>query len=687
MMTKFLVIISLLFCLTTWGQDTLVLDEKFDKNELNWYEKDTKTIQTEIRDGHYYIKSKTGKSFWISKQLEHLNPNLEDFTIEVKLRQVAGSLGMGLGLFVALNEDNSAYKKFLINGSGQYKVDHFYDKKSHILANYKEHKTIAKGFEYNVLRVTKRANTVAYYINGNMIGRSAQNNFYGNRIAFFLGGKMAIEIDYIKVNKHPSALDIVENAEQVGERVKLGPAINSNYSELSPIISADGQTMYVCRSGHPDNIAGNDIWVTTLNEDKEWSKLKNIGYPLNNEGHNFVVSVAPDNNSLILANRYRADGTAGSNGLSISYRTAQGWSIPEALEIDNFYNNDKFVAYFLCADNKTLILSVQRKDSYGHKDLYVSFRKENGIWSVPLNMGKQINSFENEVNPFVAADGKTLYFASQGHPGYGHHDLFVAKRLDETWTNWTKPQNLGPKINTPYNDFSFYLDAEGEYAYLGSKGDIWRIENPEKPEPIVLIKGRVFNAKTKEPMSALIEYQDLLAKNKLGNATSDPVSGAYQIVLPAGKKYGYQAAKNGFYAVSNFVDLVHLEKYGEKNIDIYLTPIEKGEVVRLNNIFFEFNKAIFKQESYAELERLYYLMEQQQELKIEISGHTDDKGGADYNLELSQKRANAVMQYLLDKGINADRLQAVGYGEQKPLLKNSSDSNRSINRRVEFKVL
>lgn len=681
-----MVLMQLLGGLCVWGQPSTILLDSFNNNDLNWYEEDTENRKISIREGQYCLKNKTGKSFWVNKELLNLDPNQEDFEVEVRLRQIAGSKGIGYGLLVALSKEKDQYKKFLINGGGQYKVDHYYAHKSHLFANYKACTVLQKGFEYNTLKVVKTANIVAYYINGHLIGRTGQNDYYGNQVAFFLGGKMTIEIDYIKVTKDASALDLVDNAHQIGERKKLSQEINSKYSELSPILSADGQTMYLCRNGHPSNIGGNDIWYATLDANGAWTSLKQMAAPLNNEGHNFVVSVAPDNNSLILANGYRKDGSPGSNGLSIAYRTAQGWTTPEPLVIENFYNKNKFVSYFLCADNKTLVMAVQRDDSYGSKDLYVSFKKGKHLWSTPLNMGNVVNTFENEVNPFIAADGKTLYFASQGHLGYGHHDIFVAKRLDDTWTNWSKPQNLGPKINTKQNDLSFYLDAKGMHAYLGLAGDIWMVENPEKPAPIVLIKGRVFNAKTKEPMSATIEYQDLVGNKKLGLAVSNVTTGAYQIVLPIGKKYGYQAKKEGFYAISNFIDLTEQQNYEEKTIDLYLVPIEKGETVRLNNLFFEFNKAVLQPESYQELDRLYELLKEQPSLKIEIAGHTDDKGAQMYNLELSQQRANAVKKYLLGKGVEAAQVTAVGYGEQKPLVSNSSEDNRAINRRVEFKV-
>lgn len=693
-MIQLIAIICLLYSsLNTYAQDSLLIDENFDENSLEWYVVDNNNLKIEVRDGHYYIKNKNNNSQRLHRVLGNLNADKEDFTIEVRLRQIAGNMGIGYGIYVGLTENNQAYKKFLINGSGQFKVDNFYRNRSHLLADYKEEKELNKTFDYNVLKVEKNAQVVTYSINGKVLGNSVNGSVYGNRVAFFLGGKMSVEIDYIKISKRPLGIKVVDNAAEIGVRTKLDTTINSKYDELGTILSADGKTMYVCRYNHPENVAkGSDIWMAKLLKNNQWSALENIGAPLNNAGANFVVSVSPDNNSLVVANHYKKDGSQGGNGLSITHKTKNGWSIPKAMNIRNYYNKDRFVGYFLCSDNKTLILSVRRDDSEGHKDLYVSFLKEDQTWSVPLNMGKTVNTFENEANPFVAADGKTLYFASKGHLGYGAHDIFVCKRLDDTWTNWSSPKNLGPKINSTKEDLSFYLTAKGDLAYLSSGGDIWSIENPEKPEPIVLIRGRVFNAKTKQPMGVPIQYQNLSKaksdeiQHNLGIANSNPITGAYQIVLPAGAQYGYQAEKNGFYPLSNFIDLMDLKDYKEQTVDLYLTPIEKGKEVRLNNLFFEFDKAVLKTSSYAELNRLAKVLKHTETSSIEIGGHTDDKGTSTYNLELSEKRATAVVAYLIGEGVDSAKLKAIGYGETKPLVKNSSEENRSINRRVEFKI-
>lgn len=675
------------------GQEsTVLMDENFNDNSFGWYEADKDGLTCKVKDGHYYINNSSGGSRWIYQGIKNLSADEEDFTIEIKLKQTSGKKDYAYGILHSMYSDNSSYRKFFVTANGQYKVDHYYNKESHIQVNYTQHNAINKGLKtYNVLKVVKTANILTYYINEKEVYKYYDNSYYGSRVAFFTGEKMELEIDYLKVVKSPIPLNLVENAMKIGEKQKLGPNINSEYTELSPIVSPDGKTLYINRDNHPENTGDKDndqdIWVAKVDKNGSWLPLENIGKPINNTGKNFTVSVSPDNNSLVVANRYTKTGEAGGQGLSISYKTAKGWSVPVAFEIEDYYNDNDYVSYFLCSDNKTLLMALGRKEGLGEKDLYVSFLKDANNWTKPMHMGAVINTGGDESKPFLAADNKTLYFSSTGHLGYGSDDVFVSKRLDDSWTNWSAPKNLGPKVNTPKAELGYFLDAKGEFAYVSSKSDIWKIENAEKPEPVTLISGTVYNKKTNQPMQADIKYYDIVANVELGVAKSDPVTGAYKIILPSGKKYSFIAQQKEFYPISENIDLNELTEYNEFAKDLYLLPIEKGEVIRLNNIFFEFNKANLKSESFNELDRLYNILSQNKNMKIEISGHTDDKGSDEYNKKLSNSRARSVLDYLVKKGIDSNRLTSIGYGESNPVVSNDTDENRAFNRRVEFKVL
>jgi outer membrane protein OmpA-like peptidoglycan-associated protein len=353
------------------------------------------------------------------------------------------------------------------------------------------------------------------------------------------------------------------------------------------------------------------------------------------------------------------------------------------------------VYYSLSADGKTLFLAIETNNTFGKRDIYVSFLQEDGTWSEPKNLGKQINTPDEEESPFLAPDGVTLYYSTSGLPGYGSKDIFVSKRLDDTWTNWSEPQNLGHEINTDGIDAFFVIPASGKYAYMSSNfesigaNDLIQIELPDvlKPKAVVLVKGKVIDNKTKKPLSAKITYRDLKTDAVLGIANSSPLDGSYQIVLPSGNIYSFFAEKNGYIATSNNLNLEKLGLYKEIEQNLLLTPIEVGQTVRLNNIFFDTDKYELKPESTAELNRLIRILNQNSELFIEISGHTDATGNDQHNLELSQKRADAVKNYLLTKGISADRLISKGYGKLKSVADNNTEEGRQQNRRVEFTIL
>jgi len=492
---------------------------------------------------------------------------------------------------------------------------------------------------------------------------------------------------------------VAKNLPQNIKKTNLGSNVNTIYSEISPFISADGKTLYFSRRSSPENTGGendrDEIYYSELQADGSWGKAKNIGKPLNNTGPNFIISVTPDNNTALVGGVYKSDGSFGGSGISLSERGENGWQMPKKVEIKNHYNKSKYVSYNLSADGKTLLMAVQRDDSRGNLDLYVAFLQEDGTFSEPKNLGNTINTFAYESNPFLAPDGITLYFATSGYPTYGDADVFVSKRLDDTWQNWSEPENLGHEINTENEDGGFVLDASGQKVYVASSAesigevDIVQIELPEvlRPRAVVLISGKVINAKTKQPIAARITYRDLETDTELGVANSSPVDGSYKIVLPSGNAYSFLAEKKGFIATSNNLNLEQLSTYKEIQQDLLLSPIEVGQTVRLNNIFFDTGKWELREESTAELKRLVKILNDNPAMVIEVAGHTDNVGNTQKNLQLSQNRADAVKNYLQKNGIAANRLTSKGYGQSKPVAANNTEEGRQTNRRVEFSIL
>ncbi len=479
----------------------------------------------------------------------------------------------------------------------------------------------------------------------------------------------------------------------------LGPNINSRYQEIAPMVSPDGETIFFTRADHPENIRHpekQDVWYAKINPDGSFGKAQNIGAPINTPEHNSSFSISPDGNTMLLNNVYNPDGTL-EPGLSITKRISQDkWSRPEKVVIKNFVNRNDYSEFCLSQDGRILLMTIQDYDSEGEKDIYFSRREPDGSWSTPKNLGKTVNTAASETSPFLASDGKTLYYSTSGLSGYGSNDIFVTRRLDDTWTNWSTPQNLGEGINSDKWEAYFSISAKGDYAYFASYAnslglsDIFRVKLTEenRPEPVVLIKGRVFNSKTREPIKADILYEILPNGDNAGRATSNPQSGDYKIVLPLNNNYAILAEARGFISVDENIDLTGKTEYEEITKDLYLVPLEPGARIRLNNIFFERTKFNLLPASFPELNRLIKTLKDNPTMKIRLEGHTEVFGKPKDQQNLGLNRVKAVKTYLVNEGkIDPKRIQLQSFGGTRPLSTELTEEARALNRRVEINIL
>lgn len=486
----------------------------------------------------------------------------------------------------------------------------------------------------------------------------------------------------------------------------MGAVVNTDLNELRPTISADGNLLFFIRENHPHNTNYNavrnsqDIWFSMRDETGTWSEAVHLGYPLNTALYNSVFWISPDNNRILIRGAF-VNGDYAGTGVSLCYLQEDGyWSKPEGLMIKNYWKYDRGVrsGATMTHDGKALLLYLTPEKGGFLNDIYVSFHQSDGTWSEPKSLGKKINLEKyDEMTPYLAADGETLYFSSDRPGGLGDNDIWMTKRLDKTWQKWSDPVNLGAPINTPDWDAFFTLDAGGEYAYLTNiengfgESDIVKVKllEKERPKPIVMVTGNVYNAKTKQPLAASLIYETLPDGAEAGNGISSAIDGSFKIVLPYDKNYLIRATADKFFAQSENLNLDSLVKVGYKEIhkDLYLVPIEIGQVVRLNNVFFDFDKWDLRPESFVELDRVVKLLQENPAIEIEMSAHTDSYGSDEYNFKLSDNRARSVMEYILSKGIAPNRIVSHGYGETVPVAENDTPENRQLNRRVEFKIL
>lgn len=511
------------------------------------------------------------------------------------------------------------------------------------------------------------------------------------------------QIDAVGLADHQRYYEVKVNVNPAVEKeevkvTNLGSAINSATDDLSPVIAPNGKTLYFTRQNHPNNVAPvekQDIWFSEVDEKGNFSEAKNLGEPLCTPENNSTLSITPDGQHMLVLNQFFPDKPSGK-GISISTKGPNGWGFPEPVKIDEYENLSSYGEYSLSNSGNVIVMTVMTKESEGNKDLYVSFKKEDNSWTKPLSLGGVVNTAASEISPFIAADERSLYFSSSGHPGYGGSDIFVTRRLDDSWQNWSEPENLGPYLNSPKFDAYYTLPAKGDKVYFVSyrdggygSSDIYYASVPVslRPDAVALVKGKVFNKKTGETIETEIEYYALSANKKLGEAKSDAKDGSYEIILPSGEKYGFFARKDGFLPVSAEFELLKKDGYQEKEVNLYLVPIEKDASIVINNVYFDTDKFDLRKESFVELDQLAGILKAYPNMKVELSGHTDDVGNDAYNQTLSDNRAKSVKNYLVSKGITADRLQSKGYGESKPITPNVDDSSRQMNRRVEFKII
>jgi OOP family OmpA-OmpF porin len=501
----------------------------------------------------------------------------------------------------------------------------------------------------------------------------------------------------------------------------LGKSVNTEYNEIAPAISPDGKTIYFSRVSHPQNTHGakgsQDIWYSELKNDI-WSPARRLPAPLNKEDYNSLYSITPDGNTILIKGAYK-NGVYETRGFSTSKKTTRGWGTPNKVDIPGYAKMSKgqFDCGYLSTDGKVLVMSFSEKKNSKTDDLYVSFKQKDGSWTKPMNLGPEINSEEfTETTPFLAPDGVTLYFSSDRKGGQGSNDIYYSKRIDKSWKRWSRPVNLGAAINTDGYDAYYSVSALGDYAYMVSfkntegKGDVVRYNLRPKvvpgdtvqapvavvptADPVAMISGKTIDSKTGKPVEATIIYEDLESGEEVGTATTNPLTGEYKIILPKGKKYSWRAVAPNFIAEGENIDLTDSTADGKSkdfsdinNRSLKMIPIEEGQIVRLNNIFFATGKSALSSESFPELNRIAITMTDNKTLFIELGGHTDNTGSDEFNLRLSQDRADSVREYLIGKGIEPDRVASKGYGETVPVAKNDTPEGQQRNRRVEFKIL
>jgi len=471
----------------------------------------------------------------------------------------------------------------------------------------------------------------------------------------------------------------------------MGDSINSDLYEYWPSLSVDEQVLYftVLLTPAPE-LLHEDFFYSTFS-DGHWTKRKNLGPPINTFDNEGAQSITADGQNLYFTACNRPDGL-GKCDIYYSRLENGKWTPPVNLGSPvNTSSSDKHPA--ISADGRTLYFCSDRRGGKGGYDLWVSHRAGKK-WSKPVNLGDSINTPGTEQSPFIHADQQTLYFSSDGWPGMGKGDLFKSTRTDTL--SWTTPENLGYPINTFNDEVGMIVNAKGNRAYFasnvltGEDTDIYTftMQDVMRPVPVSYMKGRVYDADNFRGLEAVIQLIDIETEAVIMELESNAGEGEYLVSLPTDRDYALNVSRPGYLFYSE-----HFEFRGEHTSidpfirDVPLQPVKTGKSIILNNIFYDTDSYELLPESRAELNKLYEFMKGSGDVKVEISGHTDNTGTPEYNKELSEKRAASVVNYLIERGISPDRLVSAGYGEERPVADNNTESGKARNRRTELTII
>ena len=481
--------------------------------------------------------------------------------------------------------------------------------------------------------------------------------------------------------KHPAG-------DYVFAPMNLGDSVNSPKSEYYPSITIDDSMFVFTRRGEGYR---EDFFESTILGKRKYTKSKMINGDINIEPSKGAINISQDGDWLIFAGYNFPNGT-GDFDLYRSYSTPTGWSEPENLGRNintEFWESSPS----LSPDKKSLFFSSNRSGGYGGKDLYVSYLQSNGRWSPAENMGSLINTKGDELAPFIHADNATLYFTSDGLPGYGNSDIYLCRKGPNN--QWSIPQNLGYPINTTENEGSLFVAADARTAFYASdrsdsRGglDIYTFElRPDvRPAKTLYVIGKVFDKKSGKGLPSSVELIDNATQQTVSKVQTDE-TGNYFMTLPVGKDYNFSVNRKGYLFFSELYSLSKSAPDSTYKKDIPLQPVELNASVVLKNILFETNSAALQNISLVELNKLLQLLGDNPTIKVQINGYTDNVGKPAENLKLSANRAKSVVDYLVSKGINLSRLTFKGFGETKPIGDNKTEVGRALNRRTEFVIV
>jgi len=621
-----------------------------------------------------FVALLVGHNFLYAQPLSSKNNKAIDLYVQADNYRVRGQLDQSIAL---LNEAISKDKKFeeaYYRLAMTYKAQEKYDQAE---ATYEQGLVLVKDdsrrkiYLYDLVSVNLRQ---AAYVKS--------KDYAAKFLALEKADKRKIEL--VKVWQS-QAIYSLENTTAFDYSITpLSDTVNAFPMQYFPVVTGDGeQLIFTARFGGSRN-DNEDIVVSKMSAGK-WQAPVSISANINTVQREGACTISADGRHLI----FTVCGTSGCD-LYESRKTGKQWSKPKTL--GSAINSSSWDAQpSLSADGRELYFVSDRKGGIGGYDIWYSYREEDA-WTKAINLGPAINTQFDEISPYIHINNQNLYVVSNGYPGYGGYDIYISEKK---LSKWAQPTNLGKPLNDHRDQYSFIVTGTGAIAYYSreeskNRSRLFRIEMPEALVPKSkgnVVKGLVVDSKTNEPLEAAVELFDLKENKMISKVTSDSVSGEYLMVLPGGSEYALYVRRTDYLFYSLHFNYQENRVAEPVIINISLEPVQQNATVVLNNLFFDLNKYDLKPQSETELMTVIDFLNRNPDLRIEIGGHTDNSGIESYNQQLSEKRANSVAEFLESHQINPQRVKIKGYGSQKPVRPNTTEENRQLNRRIEFKIL
>ncbi|MDW3194816.1 MAG: OmpA family protein [Cytophagales bacterium] len=527
-----------------------------------------------------------------------------------------------------------------------------------------------------------RGLAVRYYQRGKYEKASEVLNYYLSSLKGNVMGKGDSVLLHSIEYSHRSLLKPM-----IRETRKLSDSVNRFSLQYFPVLTIDNQSIvYTKRDG--TGIQFDEDIVIAHKKNGVWETANGIASTINTGFNEGACSISADGRTLIFTS-CEGRRSYGSCDLYYVIREGDEWGKPKNL--GKTVNSSSWDSQpSLSADGKTLYFVSNRPGGHGKRDIWVTQQKE-GVWTKPTNLGPRINTAQDESTPFIHFNGESLFFSSKGHVGLGGFDLYVSERSGDEWTN---PVNLGYPTNDFEDQSGLFITADGKMAFYTDESEnrselfSFDIEvDTLLSHKASYLTGLITNKETDLPIEAKLELYDLITQEKLYSTTSDPVTGRYFMALFEGGEYGAYASADGFLFEDFQFDLQSSVDLKPDTLNISLNPLRSGETIILENVYFEFDSYALIDKSKSELDLVFQFLKKNEKLEVEIAGHTDASGGSAYNLDLSEKRAKSVYDFLVEKGIPGSRMKYKGYGSQFPVSQSEQQTDDSKNRRIEFRIL